>query len=527
MKENQWIDSVVNHSKTIQSKIPKAVSILFLFAGAGFVSAGYAACESQAAEVQAVQGGDPTAANYQNELARAQANMATCMQAEAQNQARQPIEEVLVTGSKNKERVHELELERLRVAMLENLQSLFRDLFKSQYQNENQQTPAEKNPATEDEKDHKTCLPVMIESGKKVLTEIDYRDNIEFPLEIERNYSSSDGNGQLFGPRWRARLDNHLMFAFLTGTNAWCNRHLAASMSNGACDRVKNSSTLKRIYLSDAAGFSKDFIWSATQSAWVAVNPEHAKLSLSQLSDSRWQLVRENGDVEIYGLNGRLESISNSHSIGWTLAYDSTTSNKLQSISHSSGKSLLFQWGTNNRISAVTDPNGNAINYTYETTSAFKRLETVTFPGSTGVRKYHYSSNGALLGYSIDNIRRTEYTYATETQTVPVPSGPNAGTYTNVQVTIDKVATSGKVGGIEKSTFTYNSNSTVVTNAKGASTTYYYDSPKRRLVSNDRASTSTCPSAAAAREYLNAESNNLLWKDDWKGNRTTYTYDAL
>ncbi|ACE83212.1 DUF6531 domain-containing protein [Cellvibrio japonicus] len=327
----------------------------------------FAACEGALADYNAVLNGNPTAVNYQSDKSRAEANLAACMQAEAQkntNQPNIPPEELLVEGDleaylRQQEYLRQQRaLERDRLAALEELKSLLKEEANLIASNVAKQ-PIQMNPAYENLGDHKTCLPVMIETGKKILTHIDFTENTEFPLHITRNYSSYDGSSYLFGHRWSTKLDRHLMFSFKDGR--WCNFKLNNTVST-ACSSTKNSDTLKKIYLNNTTQFSDEFIFSASTSRWTTTEANNKNLVLTQLTDQRWKLEnKETGETEIFGLNGRLESIINRHSLSWVLGYDSTSSNKLQSITHSSGKILRLEWGTNSHISKVTDTDNKVI----------------------------------------------------------------------------------------------------------------------------------------------------------------------
>ncbi len=89
---------------------------------------------------------------------------------------------------------------------------------------------------------------------------------------------------------------------------------------------------------------------------------------------------------------------------------------------------------------------------------------------------------------------------------------------------------SGKVGGVETSTFYYDENSemriTEVYNANNAPVGYTYDPKNGKLTQVSRSRTNNCPNAVSISKYSD-DGATLTYKEDWKGNRTSYTYDSL
>lgn len=345
-----------------------------------------------------------------------------------------------------------------------------------------------------------TCHPVVISSGSKVLHETDYLGMGELPLNIDREYII-DANPGVFGTQWESPLDTRLVFGF-PGTTGRCEAPPGQPLSAACESATINPLVVDYVELS-RAGKTYIFEYRASESGWGVKGLSLNEMRLDRLADGYWTVTYDSGEiVERFHRNGRIESKRNVHGIQWTFNYDSTTNNRLQSAVHSSGRKLQFGWDVDGKkVSNITDPSNKVIQYTYYPNSL--RLKTVTYPESTDTREYLYDTAQRITGYKVNGVIHTDYTY-------------NA---------TGKIATSGLAGGVEKSTFTYTANTTKVTNAKGGATTYTY-ATSGKLSATNRVATSICPMANAASETA-ADSANLMWKEDWKGNRTGYTYDSV
>ncbi|AQT61139.1 hypothetical protein B0D95_14315 [Cellvibrio sp. PSBB023] len=242
--------------------------------------------------------------------------------------------------------------------------------------------------------------------------------------------------------------------------------------------------------------------------------------------------TKKDESTSIYDYFGQLKKVKFLNDLEWNYAYDA--SRRLTSVTHTSGRSLQFTWNTNNVVSQVTLPNGKIINYTYlnlDSSSAAYVLNEIIYPDSVGIVKYvterQYDSF-LVKEKHIDNKKWGEYSYAYDS------------TRGHAVVT-----SSGYVGGAEKSTFQYEANKTLVTNAKGFTTTYNYDQNKR-LASVDNPQSASCQALgrsysydgttdrvtrknlADGTEYIqsyDSASRVIKWTYN-KGLRTDYTYDS-
>jgi RHS repeat-associated protein len=123
------------------------------------------------------------------------------------------------------------------------------------------------------------------------------------------------------------------------------------------------------------------------------------------------------------------------------------------------------------------------------------------------VRQYHYedtTDSTLLTGISINGTRYSTYTYYPDKR---VKSSMLSDLQTN-------------------DTFAYTANTTTVTDAYGQPTTYTFEQAgaKKRLISVDRAATSTCPAGTSQWKY---DANGYLdYMVHWNGRKTDYLYDA-
>lgn len=361
-----------------------------------------------------------------------------------------------------------------------------------------------------------TCLPVAISTGQKLLHEIDHLEMGEYPLTVSREYNFSYKGG-ILGDSWSTPFDNKLIFLF--HDKSVC--HIEFGQADADCNKTISPSTVKRIMLHDESN-NYSFEWSVELSKWQLLDKTSNNISLKQHPNSTWLVEIQSGDIKTYSEKGLILSQKNINGVGWTFNYVNGT--QLQSVTHSSGRQLIFKWNTIpsawnkpiSRVTAITLPTGKVIKYshidqsyyeTYESTALFFEftvLDKVTYPNNDN-RQYHYEKHARLEGLSVNGIRQTQYYYV---------SGVD-----------NRVAQSGKLNGIEKTSFSYLDDRTIVYNANDAVTVYHYDTSHRQLKNIERAGTSSCPHANAASKY-NDDASLLLYKEDWKGNRTSYTYDS-
>lgn len=218
----------------------------------------------------------------------------------------------------------------------------------------------------------------------------------------------------------------------------------------------------------------------------------------------QWVLDRERHTLT-YSAAGHLRNMSGPMGLSLSFAYAASPPGQLLSVTHNVGQQVRFTW-SGARVVAVAGPSGGVWTYAY---NANGMLASVTSSGSNpDVRQYHYESAVSptlLTGISINGVRHSTYGYRSDRKTQE----------------------SGLVGGEERDTFQYGTNSTTVTNAAGLATTYNFvatSSGALRPTTVSRAAMTTCPATDAQTVY---DANGYVdYTLDWNGNRTDYCYDS-
>lgn len=348
---------------------------------------------------------------------------------------------------------------------------------------------------------NETDCPVNISNGRKIERVIDFTDIGEYPLEINREYNSDNDQIFKFGYGWKSNFDNKLTFYFSDG--AICDKP-----SDTACTRSKPASELS-IIIARVNGSSYEFKKTSDGKLWQIADYYKDPVTLSMRADNTWRFIDREGIERIFDTYGKITSSKNINNISWTYNYPSITSDKFESITHSSGRSLSFIWN-GNFINKITVPDGNIYSYLYSSNN----LQSLTLPNGMGTYSYEYgtSSSGKAR---LENIKANNLAYKK---------------ITYVSGTDSRVLSSELANGVNKSSFTYDDSAktTKVTNALGGVTTYTYQQSTahgRLLTKVNRAGASTCPSATANSTYYDTL-GSIKSTEDWKGNKTTYSYNS-
>jgi len=255
------------------------------------------------------------------------------------------------------------------------------------------------------------------------------------------------------------------------------------------------------IQVNDNDGSKTSYRGIASQSRYQDVNGSNNIL----IKDSdHWTLSYSNGQVEYYDLQGKLTKIILSSGATQILSYDSSTQ-LLTRVQDNVGHKLDFTY-QNNQIQTVTLDNTKVTRYSY---NAYGLIDTVTFPGNA-TRIYHYEDTRfptALTGITDErNVRYATWAYDAQGRAI----------------------SSEHAGGAEKTLLTFNAdNSTTVTNSLGKQTIYrfeYINGAKRVVKVEGQASTNCL---AANKDYTYTPEGWIESKTDWKGIKTTYSYNTL
>lgn len=338
----------------------------------------------------------------------------------------------------------------------------------------------------------KTGLPVVIATGNKILPELDFQiGEGNRALSLSRIYDKSTTRIGVFGERWSTNIEVGLTLEYGT---IQC-----VSSLTGLPSCSPGGQPLSKIYTQRPDGGIYSFtlqsgVWTAPNEATIIAN------------GSGWLLTLPDGGKESYDSYGRPITILDERNIGLTYGY---VSNKLASITHTSGRSISFAW-TGSKISSVTWPGSVIYAYDY---NASGYLNSVTYPGSLGVRTFHYedaAQPGGLTGISINGVRYTRYAYQAD----------------------GRALYSGLETGIERSNFTYGTDTsgfeyTDVTNPLGQTTRHLLTGTgtSKRIWQKSRSASGACAAGAVNVEY-DANGNAISVVDGY-GVKKSFSYDAL
>lgn len=349
--------------------------------------------------------------------------------------------------------------------------------------------PEKAKPTAEDNREP-PCLsgnPVNLANGDKYLEEDDFTATGLHALDHTRRYHSKPIGGTLFGPKWISSYDYPRLVVAGCVPDPYDPYYTPCQPltikwtdSNGA------SYTYRRI---DYSSYGLDAAASSVSAGRIDYDYPNQQITL----------VKETVQY-VYDLTLRLKYIKKNNYSYIGFSYDGA--GKLATVSNSAGQIVWINW-TGPRVTSIKDTGGNTWTYAY---NAANMLSSVTLP--TGdIRSYHYedaSDSTLITGISINGVRFSTYSYYPD----------------------KRVKTSQQTGGEVSDTFTYGTNSTTLTDARGQSTTYTFASVQGglKISTITRAVTSTCPSAVAKTVY---DANGWVdYTEDWKGIRTQYTYDA-
>ena len=358
-----------------------------------------------------------------------------------------------------------------------------------------------------------TDAPVVIATGRKILSEQDFAVGGYAPWAFNRTFTTDSDWPAMFGGYWRSNLDYSLGFKTPNGSCSSVpgqTQNCTVALSNDPPNQPTHpfpTSNNNRVYLYTPDGARRTYSWDSTNSRWKDAKPNSLAWLTQNASNGTWTRRTEENGTETYNLYGQVTSVKDETGLGWTFSYQ-VPGYKLLSATHTSGRSIQFTW-TNNKVSSLTAPDGNTYSYGYDNSG---RLTTASYPGTPAVtRTYHYESSytNQVTGISVNGVRYSNYVYGT----------------------LGKVTESGLADGVDRSTFAYGTDSsgrpyTDVTNASGAVSRYTFTEAygQRKLIRVDRSGITNCPNASAVTNY--DANGNPTSRIDWNGNETTSSYNA-
>lgn len=236
-------------------------------------------------------------------------------------------------------------------------------------------------------------------------------------------------------------------------------------------------------------GDGKELVFEWNGSEYVSPSGyylELVKYTGSAISDNYYTITQTNGTVYRFNCYGMLESITDRNGFATTVLYDGNY--HISGIVTASGRQYVIATNTDGQIVSVTLPNGGVLRYEYSDGCLVKYTNA-----DNEVVRYKYNSNGQMTEwYDGNNNCVVHNTYDSEGRIVTQKDAL------------------GKI-----SRLSYSDGRTVVTDAQGNKTTYYYDSLYR----------TTRVEGTDTDKQSSYDSNNQLKTLTENKVQTTYQYD--
>lgn len=335
-----------------------------------------------------------------------------------------------------------------------------------------------------------TCSPVQISTGRKVLRERDAFFDGLYRFEFVRHLGGGAASNQwgMFGStNWTSTFDERLGFG--TGGTTPCMNRPGYRNCDGAAV-VDQDITL---YTSD--GGRRTFR-RTSPGTWTSEKPAAVERIVKR-ADGQWEHYTEGNGYQLFNIWGERVISRDQHGIGWSFTY---SLGKLLTAAHTTGKTFQFAWESPNsymhRVKTMTDPAGTVTTYTYPGVA-------LSVSGG-GITRWYGPVSSSNWVVKVDGATYRDYT---------------------VDVT-GKVTHSGLANGVVRDSLEYLPDSTTVTNAAGARTTYTFATigGHKRLSRVDRSGVTGCVDGVAETYY---DANGYKdWELDWNGNKTAFSYNA-
>jgi YD repeat-containing protein len=333
--------------------------------------------------------------------------------------------------------------------------------------------------------------PIIVATGNKFQTEVEYQSQKPFGLNFVRYYnSSSNAVDKGIGKKWRHGF-------------------------NRAIKLVGNQAQVAR-------STGQTFLFYLTDGNWVGdVDIPSTLVELVDEIGARtgWQYQDSNDTIEVFNANGQLLSITNRAGQSQTFSYDIASidggddnSDTLDKVTGFGSETVSFGYDSSNRISSITDPEGNSYSYSYD---AAGNLSSVTYPDDTPLddmdnptRRYHYENTAFpshLTGLTDETGSRVTWAFDEEGRAI----------------------SSELDGGVDKSSLDFSvTDQVTVTNPLDKDTTYHFETLHgvKKVTQVEGHETESC--AGANQNYTYDVNGYIESKTDWQGTVTTFIHNA-
>lgn len=325
--------------------------------------------------------------------------------------------------------------------------------------------------------------PVNTTNGNMWLRQRDYAlPGIGENIKIDRFYNSLIQQSGLFGFGWKTDYDESV-----SNPN---NEYVIWRGGDGRGYYFANVGN--NVFASASAGFSGQVLKN---------------------TDNTYILTLKDGRSRKFGTTGKLLWLKDRNSNQTTVNYD--TGGVMTGVTDAFGRTLTFTMGSNGAVSQISDTTGTVATYEYFTGTS--NLKTVTYPDGS---KYKFEYTDIVIGGQ------------TKTFLTTVKDALDNILETHAYDSSGRATTSEVEGGVEKYTLDYSNWGatvpyTVVTDALGNVTKYYFDKSKGRNVITKTEGLCGCGgSGSEAATYEYDHRLNLVKKIDALSNQTIYTYDS-
>lgn len=216
-----------------------------------------------------------------------------------------------------------------------------------------------------------------------------------------------------------------------------------------------------------------------------------------------WTVEGAEKDIETYDPAGRLVKLTDRRGLAQTLTYDGA--GRLAAVTDAFGRSLVFAYDPQDRVATLTQPDNGVVAFAYDGAG---NLAGITWPDSK-IRQYHYEDArfpNHLTGITDENGNRFA-TWSYDEQ--------------------GRAVTSEHAGGAERTTLSYGTGSTTVTDALGAARSLSLTTVLNvvRPAGESQPGGAGCGPAASSLTY--DANGNVASRTDFNGVKTTYLYDSM
>lgn len=272
---------------------------------------------------------------------------------------------------------------------------------------------------------------------------------------------------------------------------------------------VKSYDNRNSIILVNEDGFHKDFYWNGSWYLSSVSNDRLLPLDEAVNDGYAWVLHYTNGKSEYFDRYGLLRKKTDSNRRTTFYSYQQGVLKEQFSFS---GQKLIYEYDSLKRLVKVILPNGKSINYQYESISSsnISRLNSVSYP-DLQQKQYLYENPNlplALTGINDEKgIRFSSWEYDIQGRAISSKHADNTGKW--------------------MLNFNTGPNRVEITNPLNKQTIYHFGNiaGARRVTRVEGQPTDNC--AGANQEYTYTPEGWIASKTDWKGIKTTYSYNAL